>query len=214
MLNYGEWELLTLFVAALGPAEMVAWAMLGNLWSILKFFSDGFADAAETQCALHLFSNNHNLARSSANKSQFLGYFSSICVTSLLFIVGTEFTKAMSPDPTLQRLLVELFPLVGIGNVVLASGSISASLLAAQERSGMATLVQFLGNWCLTLAIGCIFSFAFRIDLQGLTTAVVLGLGLASAGNSFLLHRSEWDVMASTLSRRLLDDQLQEGQIS
>ena len=40
-LNYGQWELLTLFVTALGPAEMVTWAILGYLWSTLKYFSDG-----------------------------------------------------------------------------------------------------------------------------------------------------------------------------
>jgi hypothetical protein len=41
LLNYGQWEVLTLFVVALGPAEMVAWAILGYLWSILKYISDG-----------------------------------------------------------------------------------------------------------------------------------------------------------------------------
>jgi hypothetical protein len=62
LLNYWQWEVLTLFVVALGPAEMVAWAILGYPCSILKYISDGVADASESRCALHLVVNEPNLA--------------------------------------------------------------------------------------------------------------------------------------------------------
>jgi Na+-driven multidrug efflux pump len=146
LLNYGQWEVLTLFVVALGPAEMVAWAILGYLWSILKYISDGVADASESRCALHLVVNEPNLARLSAGKSHFLGCFLSVLVTSILFLVGLELSKAMIPDPTLQRLMMEVFPLLGIGNVFQTSGLISASILGAQERSGKSMMVQLMGN--------------------------------------------------------------------
>lgn len=207
-LNYGQWDVLTLFVVALGPAEMVAWAMLGYLWSILKYISDGFADAAESRSALHLVLNEPNLARVSAGKSHFLGFFSSILVTSVIFLIGMELSKAMSPDPTLQRLVIEIFPQLGIGNVVQASGVVSASVLGAQERGGIAMLVQLVGSWCVTMILGSVFTLGFQIDLQGLASAVVLGLGLSSAGNSYLLLRSEWDFIASSLSRRIFSEQV------
>lgn len=191
-------------MVALGPAEMVAWAILGYLWSMLKYVSDGIADASESRCALHLVLNQPNLARVSAGKSHFLGFFSSVLITSMLFLVGMELSKAMIPDPTLQRLMMEVFPLLGIGNVVQASGLISASILGAQERSDIAVTVQLMGNWCVTMILGSIFTFGFQIDLQGIASAVVLGLGLSSAGNTYQHLRSEWDFLASSLSNRIL----------
>lgn len=32
LLQYGEWEVLTVFVAALGTAEVTAWGIAGELW--------------------------------------------------------------------------------------------------------------------------------------------------------------------------------------
>ena len=36
ILIHGEWEVLTVFAAYLGPAEVTAWAILGNLWDIFE----------------------------------------------------------------------------------------------------------------------------------------------------------------------------------
>jgi Na+-driven multidrug efflux pump len=36
ILIHGEWEVLTVFAAYLGPAEVTAWAVLGNLWDIFE----------------------------------------------------------------------------------------------------------------------------------------------------------------------------------
>jgi len=36
VLIHGEWEVLTVFAAYLGPAEVTAWAVLGNLWDIFE----------------------------------------------------------------------------------------------------------------------------------------------------------------------------------
>ncbi|KAG7342393.1 MATE efflux family protein [Nitzschia inconspicua] len=206
-LTYGQWEILTLFAGALGPAEMVAWAIMGYLWSILKYGSDGIADAAESQSALHLLLNEPDLAKISAGKSHFLGLFISSLITSILFLIGMELTKGMSPDPTIQRLMIEIFPLVGIGNIVQTTVSISSSLLGAQERFGIVVVVQVLGNWCLAIVLGTVFTFGFQIDLQGVASAIVLGLGLSSSGVTYLLLRSDWDLVADKFSRRFIREQ-------
>ena len=211
-LNYAEFDVLMLFAIVLGPAEIVAWAMLSRLWSVLTYISDGFADAAGNRSVLHLVSNDPEMAQISACKSQFLGVFVSLLVTSILFILGTELSTAMSPDSTLQRLMVEIFPLLGLGNVVQTAGLISASLLRAQERAGMATLVSFFGNWCITTMLGSVFTFGFRIDLQGLASAVVMVLGFSSTSCSFLLLRLRWKSTAIQMSRDLLIEQELESE--
>jgi Na+-driven multidrug efflux pump len=199
-LSYGEWELLTVFARALGPAEVVTWAMLGYIWSMLKYLSDGVADAAESRCALFLVSDQPERARLSAYKSKFLGFGTSLLTTSVLFMVGMELAGWVTQDATLQRLLLETFPLIGIGNIVRTAGTVSASILGAQGRPGWATIVQFLGNWCITVPLSGIFTYGLRIDLQGLTAAVVLGLALSGAGNTYMLMRSDWTALASVVS--------------
>jgi Na+-driven multidrug efflux pump len=205
-LSYGEWELLIFFAKALGPAEVVSWAMLGYIWSMLKYLSDGIADAAESRCAIHLVSNQPERARLAAYKSNFLGFVTSIVTTSILFMASISVTGWISQDSTLQRLMIETFPLIGIGNVVRSIGIVSASVLGAQGRAGIANLMQFLGIWCITIPLSAIFTYGLLIDLQGLTTAVVLGLALSGAGNTYLLLRSDWIAIASTVSEGFVLD--------
>jgi Na+-driven multidrug efflux pump len=198
--SYGEWELLTLFARALGPAEVVSWAMLGYIWSMLKYTSDGIVDAAEGRCALYLVTDQPEYARHSAHKSMFLGLVFSTLTTSVLFIAGMDLAEWITQDATLRRLLIETFPLIGIGNIVQSTVIVIAAILGAQGRSGLATMVQFVGNWCVTIPLSGIFTYGLRIDLQGLTSAVVLGLAMSAAGNTYMLVRSEWDALASIAS--------------
>lgn len=174
--------------------------MLGYIWSIMKYLSDGIADAAEVRCGLHLVSNQPEVARLSAYKSLFLGLVSSVLVTSILFMVGEEVATLITPDPTLQRLMIELFPLVGMGHIVMTTGVISWALVGAQGRYSQATIVQFICNWGVTIPLSSIFTFGLRIDLQGLTSAFVLGLALSGAANTYILIRSQWQRLAAIIS--------------
>lgn len=167
--------------------------MLGHIFSAMKYISDGIADAAESRCALHLVSNEPDLARRSAYKSLFLGLVSSVFVTSILFMLGEQIVPLITPDSTLQMLLLEVFPLLGIGHIFVTSGTISWALVGAQGRYNLATIIHFIGSWGVTFPLSCIFVFAIRIDLQGLASAVVMGLAVSSAGNLYILLRSQWE---------------------
>jgi Na+-driven multidrug efflux pump len=196
--------------SALGPAEVVTWAMLGFIWSMMKYLSDGIADAAEVRCALHLVSNQPELARLSAYKSLFLGLVTSIFTSSILFMVGAEVAPLITPDPTLQRLMIEVFPLIGMGHIVMTIGIISWALVGAQGRYTQATIIQFICNWGVTIPLSSLFTYGLRIDLQGLTSAFVLGLALSGAANTYVLVRSEWQRLASIIS---IENQLDEAEI-
>jgi Na+-driven multidrug efflux pump len=47
LLQYGEWEILTIFIAALGTAEVTTWGIVGSLWDTLEALTEGFGDAGE-----------------------------------------------------------------------------------------------------------------------------------------------------------------------
>jgi hypothetical protein len=59
----------------------------------------------------------------------------------------------------------------------------------------------------VSIFLGSIFTFGFQIDLEGIVSAVVLGVGLSSAGNTYYLLRSEWDILASSLSNNMISVQ-------
>jgi Na+-driven multidrug efflux pump len=96
--------------------------------------------------------------------------------------------------------MVEIFPSLGIANVVGSVGLIGSSILGSQGRGGMATLTHFLGSWCITIVLGGVFTYGLHVDLQGLSSAFVLGSALSSAGSTYLLLRSEWELLAATMS--------------
>jgi Na+-driven multidrug efflux pump len=174
---------------------------------MLKYLSDGVADAAEVRCALHLVSNQPELARLSAYKSLFVGLVSSVFATSILYMVGDELASLITPDTTIQRLMIEIFPLIGMGHIVLTTGIISWALVGAQGRYNQATVVQFICNWGVTIPLGAIFTYGLRIDLQGLTSAFVLGLALSGASNTYILIRSQWQRLATIISEENQIDQ-------
>jgi Na+-driven multidrug efflux pump len=191
----------------LGPAEVAAWALLGYIWSLNKYFTAGVADAAEVRCAHHLGMNDPEMARLTAYKSIYLGLVSALFSTSALFLVGENLVRVITPDPTLQRLALELLPLIGVGQIVMSVGTMSWTLLGAQGRRRLATTVQLVGSWGVTIPLGLLFTYGVNINLQGLTTSVILGLSVAGAGNTYILLRSQWDLLAKLFSDgNALDD--------
>jgi hypothetical protein len=64
--------------------------------------------------------------------------------------------------------MIEIFPLLGIGNVVS-----TIALISAQGWIGMATtFIQFVGSCsCMTIILGGVFTYGLHVDLQALTSA-------------------------------------------
>ena len=189
-----------MFKRFLGPAEVVTWILLGYIWTFFGSFSDGFADAAELRCTYHLDMNMPEKAKSSAYKSIYLGLHCGIFCTSIIFLVGEDLVRWITPDPTLQSSLTELLPLVGIGQVAMSISVISWSLVRAQGRNGQATAVHFVGNWCISTAMGALLIILFRINLQGLLAALILGYTIGGFGNMYILNRSQWNRIAKIMA--------------
>lgn len=103
----------------MGPAEVAAWSIIGSLWEIFEEITEAIADAAEVRVALLLVNGKPGMAEKSAYKAVFIGFIFSLVLTSCLFIVGDSISVWLTTDPTLQMLINELIPLLGIGNIVL-----------------------------------------------------------------------------------------------
>jgi Na+-driven multidrug efflux pump len=105
--------------------------------------TEGFGDAGEIRTGLHLGAAQPATARISAYKSMLVAVICATIFTSLLWILGEDLATWLTPDPTLQGLIIDVLPLMGIGNIALTSGSVSWALVGAQGRYRLATLVAF-----------------------------------------------------------------------
>jgi len=132
-------------------------------------------------------------ARLSSYKAILIAVISATVFTSVVWIIGEDLAKLLTPDPTLQRLLVEVFPLMGIGNIALTAGSVSWALVGAQGRYRLSTCVAFVSSWCVTLPLAAIFTFGFKINLEGVTAAVVVGYSITGTCLMYILIRSDWE---------------------
>ena len=199
VLMTGEWELLTFFVGAMGPAEVAAWGLLGYIWEAIEEVSLALADAAEVQVGKMLGSGQPFRARSIANKALYVGVLISLIFSIPVIALKDILPRFFTKDETLQRMLSELLPFIGIGNMALMFGSMCWTILGAQGRYALATTMSFLGSWFVTIPLCAVFTFVLDFNLESITGAVVIGYAFSGAINASFLLRSNWKKLSSNV---------------
>lgn len=137
--------------------------------------TEAVADAAEVRCAYLIGSGKPYKARLSAYKSILMAFVASLLMTSVVFMIGDDLPRILTKDPTLQRMVAELIPLFGIGNIALTMGTMAWTLVGSQGRYHLSTAVGFVGSWLVTMPLAAFLGIVLDIDLQGQTFAVVIG---------------------------------------
>ena len=191
-LESGEWEMLTFFTAFIGPAEVATWALLGTVWELFEAATEGIGEAAAVRVAYHLGKGHPELAELSSYKSLLLSFGLSLFVTAGFFLCGNDLPTWFSSDETIQRMLSELIPLVGFGNITMCFGMVSWSLVGAQGRYRLATLTSMISSWCITVPMSVIVVVALNLNLKGLVGAVIAGYSTSSVILMYIILRSDW----------------------
>lgn len=115
LMAYAEWEILTVFAAFLGPAEAASWAILSFLWDTFEATTQGIGGAAEIRCAYHLGKNRPDRAKRSSYKSIHLSAILALIATAIVLLLRDDIPTWLTSDPTLQDMLAQQIPLIGIG---------------------------------------------------------------------------------------------------
>ena len=101
---------------------------------------------------------NAHVAKISSSKTLLIGTAASI-ILSLFFLLTKKHLAGMSTsDETIQGMIGELIPYICIGNVSMTFGMICWSLVGAQGRYRLASIVAFLGSVFVTVPVGAAFS--------------------------------------------------------
>ena len=192
LLSNAEWAILTFFASVLGPAEVVAWSILGSIWDVFYSVTGGIGDAAEIRVAYHLGDNHPTMAKLVAHKALLQGMVVALVVSLIYFSLQDQIPGWFTVDETLQGMLRELVPFVGVANLTMTFGMQCWSLIGAQGKYKQATWISFFSSWGVTMPLAAISTYIFRIDLQGLTAAVTVGYVSTGACLSYVLLSTNW----------------------
>jgi len=193
LLAYSEWEVLTFLAAYLGPAEVTTWALLGSLWETFEATTEGLGDAAAVRISLHLGKGRPEMARISCYKCLLISVLFSLFITSIIFMCGDNLATWFTKDATLQNMLAELLPLVGLGNVTMTFGMTAWHIMGAQGRYRLATVVALICSWGITIPLATLVVIGLNLDLQGIVAAVVVGYCITGSAMACVLLRSDWE---------------------
>ena len=114
--------MLTIFAAHLGAAEVAAWAILSTMWDMFESSTEGTGEAVAIRIAHHLGNGRPVMAKISTYKSSLLAMILALLLTSIFFIAGDDIPVWFTKDATLQNLISQTLPLIGIGNISLTLG--------------------------------------------------------------------------------------------
>mmetsp|Transcript_3571 Transcript_3571/g.7319 ORF Transcript_3571/g.7319 Transcript_3571/m.7319 type:complete len:950 (+) Transcript_3571:101-2950(+) len=206
LFEYGEWELLTIFAASMGQAELAAWGLMESIWDLLEAFAEGFANAGEVRVALQLGRGNISQAKRSAWKSLFLVTILGLVITIAYGFLGDYIAVLYTSDETLQEMLKAMVPIVAFGNVFQAFGSMAWALVGGQGRYHHATIVSSTITTTVSIPLAAFFSLAMDFPLESLVAALVIGYSTISMCLSYLLITSDWKFISDKIMDEMDDD--------
>ena len=197
-----EWNILFVFAAIQGPAEVAIWGLVGKLWDFTDDIVIAISDASKVRCAQLLGSSLPEQARYSSEKSLLMGVTTSVVMSILLGFLQSIIPRWLTNDYTLQRLLGDMIPLLGLAVSTLSFGSICWSILCAQGRSHLATAVTGFGSLAIALPLACFSNFWFNFNPQGLIASLIIGYASSGFANAILMLTSDWSKISERVRKR------------
>jgi hypothetical protein len=199
ILEYGEWELLTIFVRHLGPAEVATWALLGAFWDVLEALTEGIGEAAANQVAFLLSVGLVERAKKLSHSVVYMAVVQAFLITSALYITGQYLAVLFTADPTIQHLMNNTIAMIGFANIIMSSAQITWSLVGAQGRFRLATLCIFFSRWLVCMPCALISIYTFYLDLNAVSGSMVVGYAISTSTLTFVLLKSDWERLASMM---------------
>jgi Na+-driven multidrug efflux pump len=173
--------------------EVVSWTLLGVVWKVVEACTDGIGEASAVRDAYHLGTGNPKKARLSSYKAVFISVVQSLFVTSILYIIGNNLATWLTTDLTLQLIFKNALTIFGLGNIVMSYRMILWSLVGAQDRYRLATLVVILSRWLVAIPFAAAFVYSLTLDLNGVIASIIVGTKTASTALAYVVLRSDWE---------------------
>jgi len=201
ILTYGEWEIMTLFCRYMGPngAEVAAWGLMGYLWSAFETLTNGFGDAAEVRVGFRMGAGQVRLAKLCTDKALYVSFTTAIYATGVMFVLALYIPGWLTPDPTLQRMLFDIIPLIGFGQILMVWGMVAWAILGAQGRVRIATALEFFISWGIGAPVAAILVFVFNYNIEGIVGGLTISYTIGANVYLYMLHTSDWESLSAVV---------------
>jgi Na+-driven multidrug efflux pump len=104
---------------------------MGYIWGVFESMTEAAGDAAEVRVAYQLGKSCPATVKLAGYKSMFAAFIMSIVVSFVFISLINILPPLLTWDKTIQDMLVELFPLVALGNVTMSMGMVCWLIVGA-----------------------------------------------------------------------------------
>lgn len=198
LLADGEFQVMTLFCRSMGNgAEVAAWGLVSEIWDVFETLTEGFGDAAEVRVGFRMGAGQVRLARLATDKSLYVSCIAAVYCTGILFALALYVPGWLTPDPTLRKMVFDVIPLIGFGQILFVWGMVAWAILGAQGRIRVATALEFFISWFIGAPIAAIFVYMFNFNIEGIIGALTISYSIGTIVYLYMLHTSDWEKLSS-----------------
>ena len=133
-----------------------------------------------------------DLAKYVGEKSIYFGVVVAIFETGFVFIVAEYLPGWLTPDPTLQKLLFDMLPLIGFAQIIMVAGMDAWAVIGAQGRVRLATVVEFVISWFVAVPLSALFVYGFNLNLESMVAALTIAYTIGANVYLYILQKSDW----------------------
>ena len=198
-----QWQLMTIFAAAMGASELAAWSVLGTVWGMAESITSGSGKAVCLRIGVHLGGNSPKLAQQACRRGVAVSMVGGVLVFGGLLILGGEgVSVAFAADAAMQQAIVEALPLQAFGILLMSGGTVCWWALDGQGRVALSGAIAAIGGWVLNVPLAAVAVYALGWGIRGLVGSIVVAYTVMCAFSTGFLLRSDWVAFAQTALER------------
>ena len=142
------------------------------------------------------------LAKLASDKAMYVSFTTAVYATGILFILAMYIPAWLTPDPTLQRMVFDIIPLIGFGQILMVWGMVAWAVLGAQGRIRIATFLEFFISWGIGAPVAAIMVYVFNYNLEGIVGAMTISYTIGTNIYLYMLHTSDWEALSAAVVAR------------
>jgi Na+-driven multidrug efflux pump len=143
-----------------------------------------------------------DIAKLVGEKSIYFGLVIAVFETGLIFVMAENLSAWLTPDPTLQRMLFDLIPLIGLGQTLMVAGMQAWAVIRAQGRVRLTTMIECVLSCFIAVPLSAIFVSVFNFNLESLVAALTIAYTVGANIYLFILLNSDWEDLSATIVAR------------
>jgi len=138
-------------------------------------------------------------AKLCTDKALYVSLTTAVYATGLLFCLAMYIPGWLTPDPTLQRMIFDIIPLIGFGQILMVWGMVAWAILGAQGRIRIATVLEAFISWGIGAPIAAIFVYVFNYNIEGIVGGLSIGYTIGTNVYLYMLNTSDWESLSAVV---------------